>query len=97
MQFGDAANNPVATSSFRSEAIRAFEKARALAPQEEIYALELASALDAAERFEEAEGVFYDVLQLDPKSTSIRRYYEHHLELWRGPTAPTEERGGRSS
>jgi tetratricopeptide (TPR) repeat protein len=93
LQFGRTMEDPLAAESFRSEAIRAYEKARVLAPQEEIYALELASALDEAERFEEAEGVFYEVLQLDPKSISIRRYYEHHLESWRGPIAPqTDER-----
>ena len=97
IQFASAMQDPVAAASFRNEAIRALGQARALAPQDEIYALELASALDAAERFEEAEGVFYETLQLDPKSISIRRYYEHHLELWRGPIAPKEEAGGGSS
>ena len=82
--------DPAAAASFRNEAIRALGQARALAPREEIYALELASALDAAERFEEAEGVYYEALQLDPKSISIQRYYEHHLELWRGPAVPKE-------
>ncbi len=97
VQFGHAMGDPAAAASFRNEAIQAFGQARALAPQEEIYALELASALDAAGRFEEAEGVFYETLQMDPKSISIRRYYEHHLELWRGPIATEEEAGERSS
>lgn len=90
MQFADAMELPAAAASFRMEGIREFEKARILAPQEEIYALELASALDSAERYEEAEGVFYETLQLDPRSTSLRLYYEQHLELWRGIGAPTE-------
>ena len=83
--------DPAAAASFRTEAIRALEKARTLAPQDVIYALELASVLDSAERFAEAEWVFYDALQLDPKSISLRRYYERHLELWRGLIAPKEE------
>lgn len=90
MQFGGAMEDPAATASFTSAAILALEKARTLAPQDEIYALELASALDSAERFDEAEWVFYEALQLDPKSTSLRLYYERHLELWRGP-APKKE------
>ena len=90
IQFGETMSEAAAAASFRTEAIRAFQTARALAPQEEIYALELASALDAAERFEEAESVFNDALQLDPNSASIRRYYDRHLELWRGPTMPAE-------
>ena len=80
---GDRMENPEAAASFHREAIIALTTARALAPQEETYALELAGALDAAKRFEEAEWVYYDALQLDPKSISVRRYYEGHLELWR--------------
>ena len=75
--------DPEAAASFRSAGIAAFEKARALAPQEEIYAFELASALDKAGRFEEAEAVYYDLFRLDPRSDSLRRSYDWHLELWR--------------
>jgi len=87
MQFADRMADPAAAASFRTEGIKALEKAYAIAPAEEIYALELASALDAAGRFEEAESVFYNALKWDPKSVSLRRYYERHLELWRGEPA----------
>ncbi|MGI9087526.1 MAG: O-antigen ligase family protein [Chthoniobacterales bacterium] len=90
-QFARAMPNAEAANSFRDEAIRALETARTLAPQEEIYALELAGALDDGQRFAEAENVFEDALRLDPKSLSVRRYYQHHLELWAGPAHPKEE------
>jgi O-antigen ligase len=75
---------PEAAASFYREATLALERARSIAPQETIYALELAMALDAQQRFAEAEAVYYDALQLDPRSSSIRRYYDGHLELWKG-------------
>jgi tetratricopeptide (TPR) repeat protein len=79
-----------ASASFLSHAIAAFEKARALAPQDRVYALELATALDSAQRFEEAEQVYQDALRLDPKSTSVRQYYEGHVRLWRGSPATAQ-------
>jgi tetratricopeptide (TPR) repeat protein len=75
---------PEAAASFYREATIAFERARSLAPRETIYALELAMTLDAQQRYAEAEAVYYDALQLDPRSSSIRRYYEGHLQLWSG-------------
>jgi O-antigen ligase len=96
MQFADRMEDPAAAASFRSEGIKALTKAYEIAPAEETYALELASALDAAGRFAEAEAVFYNARQWDPKSVSVRRYYERHLELWRGDSAgqqpPAENR-----
>jgi tetratricopeptide (TPR) repeat protein len=83
MVYGDSAEDPAAAESFYVDAIAAFEKAVAAAPQDEIYALELATALDAARRFEEAEWRFHQAIALDPKSASLRRYYEGHLEQWR--------------
>ncbi len=83
VQLGARARDPVVAASFRNAGIKAFEEARALAPREEIYAFELASALDEAGRFEEAESVFYDLFLLDPRSDSRRRSYDWHLERWR--------------
>lgn len=88
MAMGDAIGDPVAAKSFYNDAIEALGKAAAIAPQDEVYALALASALDSAERYVEAEWIFYEAMQLDPKSDSIPRYYEGHLGSWRG--RPTE-------
>ena len=92
---GDRMSDGRARASFYTEAIKAFEQARSLVPQEKLYVLELATALDAMGRFEEAEWAFYDALQLDPKSISLRKYYEWHLRLWAG-TAPPAEAAGES-
>ena len=90
IQLSELAQDPLAAGSFRTAAIAAYERARALAPQEEIYALELASSLDSAGRFEEAESVFYDLFLLDPRSASLRRSYNWHLELWRRSRSPEQ-------
>ena len=84
MELGDANDDPVAASSFHRAAITAFERARALAPREESYALELATALDQIGRFDDAEPVFADILRLDPRSKSVRRSYEGHLKMRHG-------------
>lgn len=83
LQFADAGSDPDAAASFRRAAITALERARALAPREQIYGLELATALDSMDRFEEATQVLEDLRRLDPKSDSLRRYYEGHLKLQR--------------
>lgn len=83
--------DPRAAASFLSSAITALEQAHRIAPRETIYALELATALDSARRFEEAERVYQLALSLDPKSASIRRYYEGHVRLWRSPPEAQEQ------
>lgn len=89
LEMAEQAGHPRAASSFRRAAIEALERARAMVPQEKLYALELATVLDAEGRYEEAEWAYYDARQLDPKSESLRRYYEGHLNQWRNPQ-PTE-------
>jgi O-antigen ligase len=90
---GDRMADPRARNSFYTEAIKAYEQARSLVPQENLYAMELATALDAVGRYEEAEWVFYDALRLDPKSASLQRYYEGHLKLWAGTATPEPASG----
>jgi Flp pilus assembly protein TadD len=89
---GDTIGDPTAAKSFYNDAIEPISTARSIAPQDEIYALELATAFDAAERFAEAEWIFYEAMQLDPKSDSLPRYYEGHLNLWRGSPENAEAR-----
>ncbi len=79
MQFGDAASHPAAAMSFRRAAIESLERARALAPREQSYGLELATALKTAGRPDEATALYQDLLRGDPRSSSLRRYYEAHL------------------
>ena len=73
-QAWEAARRPERQSSggmipFTTKRSTLFTKARSLAPQDELYALDLATTLDAAKRFPEAEWNFYDALQLDPQSS----------------------------
>lgn len=95
-QFADRMDEPEAAASFRRAAIQAFKRAHELAPREQSYLLELASALDAAGEYEEAEKVFSQLRRLDPKSESLSRYYDGHLKAREKattapqPTAPPE-------
>ena len=75
--------NPAARVSFYNAAIAAFEAARALAPQEQSFALTLGLLYDLLGRFAEGEAVLKIALQLDPKSEAVRQYYEAHLERQR--------------
>jgi tetratricopeptide (TPR) repeat protein len=81
---GDRMQDERARMSFYNDAVKAFEQARAILPQEKLYAVELATALGALGRFEEAEWAFYDARQLDPKSVCLYKSYEGHLRLWAG-------------
>ena len=91
LQFGGTAVDRTVATSFRRAAIEALERARALAPRELIYGLELAGAFDAGGEFEEAERVFQDLLQHDPRSASLHRYHEAHLKLWHEGPGPAAE------
>ena len=91
LQLGENSPHPAAAASFYGDAIAAFEKARAIAPQDSIYALQLAIALDTAQRFEEAEWLFHEAMKLDPKAESLRRYYASHLDRWKASAAPSAE------
>ena len=81
--FGYQMANPAARASFYNAAVQAFESARALAPQEQSFALTLGLLYDLLGRFPEAEEVLKIALQLDPKSEAVRQYYEAHLERQR--------------
>jgi tetratricopeptide (TPR) repeat protein len=79
-----------ARRSFYTAAIDAFAQAHALLPQEKLYAVELATALGAVGRFEEAEWAFYEARQLDPKSVCLYKSYEGHLRLWAGTSTEAD-------
>jgi O-antigen ligase len=81
---GDQQATEAARASFYRAALPAYESARALAPLDETYWLELAFTYDSLGRFEEGEWMFHEARQLDPRSQAVRRYYEAHLERWKG-------------
>ncbi len=81
---GDLQTTQGARDSFYGAALPAYESARALAPLDETYWLELAFTFDSLRRFAEAEWMFDEARRLDPRSEAIRQYYQAHLEQWKG-------------
>ena len=71
--------NPAAQASFYRAAVEAFESARALAPQEQTFALTLGLLYDLLGQFAEGERVLKLALELDPKSEAVQQYYQAHL------------------
>jgi tetratricopeptide (TPR) repeat protein len=87
-ELGDAMTEPQARSIFYEGAITAFEKGRALAPQEKAFAAGMGMAYDALGRFAEAEWMYDEALALDPKFIPAKQAYKAHLELWRQGRTP---------
>ena len=83
IEHGDSMSDPSARESFYLSAITAFQNGHALSPQDQNFSVELGFAYDGLGRFAEAEWMFNEALALDPKSVSIKKYYEAHLEQWR--------------
>lgn len=94
---GQQMENAQARASFLEQGIVALQQARELAPRDEVYALELAAALDRSRRFDEAEQVYHDAIKLDPNSHSIRRYYESHVDRWQRSVKPENGRPEQNS
>lgn len=82
--------SPENRATFEEAALVAFEKARRLAPLEEVYLLETAELYDRMSRFEEAEWMFGRARSLDPRSDNISQLYLMHLELWKKGNANIE-------
>jgi tetratricopeptide (TPR) repeat protein len=80
---GDTFADRRARDSFYRAAAGDFMHARELAPLDETYPIEAGLTFDGLGRFAEAEWMFEEALQLDPRSNSAREYYHGHLERWR--------------
>jgi O-antigen ligase len=78
-------SDPASRASFYRAALLPYEEARKLAPLDETYPLELAFTYDGLGRFSEAEWMYGEAMTLDPNSTSVRQYYQAHLERWQTP------------
>lgn len=87
---GETMRDERAAVSFYTAALPAFEAARALAPRDETYLLELGFTYDALGEFQNAEEMYQAALVLDPKSTSARRYYEGHLKRWQSKSSGSQ-------
>jgi O-antigen ligase len=79
----DRISNAATATQFYQEALAAFESGRALARQEEAFAIGMADSYDALGRFNEGEWMYQEALVLDPKSTSLSSLYQAHLKKWR--------------
>jgi tetratricopeptide (TPR) repeat protein len=79
--------DPQTRDSLYVAASQAFAAARALAPQDEGFALALASTYDDLGRFKESELLYGEALRLDPKSIYTKQAYEYHLAKWRDSAA----------
>jgi hypothetical protein len=82
----DRISDPTARTQCYEEPVTALEKARAVAPEDGVILVQLASAYDAVGRYPEAEWVYYDARKWDPRSIYLDELYRFHLSQWR--TAP---------
>lgn len=73
------ATDPAQKIALQEEALAAYEKALALAPQDVRLLLSKAQSLDALQRFGESGGVLARVMTLDPLSGGVRFAYATHL------------------
>lgn len=86
----EALPNPLAGASFYEAALDPFQRALALAPNDETFLIALGRVYDALGRFAEAEWMFGRALAWDPRSQVTQKSYAAHLELW------SRARAGRS-
>ncbi len=79
--------------SFYEAALPPFRRALELAPRDATYAIDVGFVLDRLGRHEEATPFYELARSLDPRSDSVRRYYEAHLAQ-RKNGALRPEKGG---
>ncbi len=78
----EALPNPLAGASFYEAALDPFQRALALAPNDETFLIALGRVYDALGRFAEAEWMFGRALAWDPRSQVTQKSYAAHLKLW---------------
>lgn len=76
-------------ASCYEEALSALIKARELAPPDRSFLVPLAATYDALDRFAEAEWIFYEARQWDPKSIYLNEIYKYHLSRWQTSQSST--------
>ena len=78
-------------ASCYEEALSALAKARELAPSDRSFLVPLAATYDALDRFAEAEWIFYEARQWDPRSIYLTEIYKYHLFRWAQSAAVAEQ------
>lgn len=71
-------------ASFERAAIVPFQRALALAPNDETFLIALGRVYDSLGRYPEAEWMFDRAKAWDPRSQVVQRSYAAHLAVWRG-------------
>jgi Flp pilus assembly protein TadD len=77
-------NIPAARASFYRAALEPLARARTLAPNDETFLIALGRVYDSLGRFAEAEWMFGQARDWDPRSEVVQKSYAAHLSLWRG-------------
>ncbi len=77
-------SSEAARASFERAALGPFQRALALAPQDETLLIALGRVYDSLGRYPEAEWMFGRALAWDPKSEVVQKSYAAHLSFWRG-------------
>ena len=78
----DSISDPSARSACFTDALTALTKANELAPADRTFQVPLASTYDALGRFAEAEWIYYEARQWDPRSIYLDEFYKYHLSRW---------------
>jgi O-antigen ligase len=86
----DSMSDPQARSACYQEPIAALEQAWALTPQDRNVLVKLGLAYDGVGRHSEAEWMFYDAKQWDPKSIYLNEIYKYHLSQWQAAGAQSQ-------
>lgn len=76
---GNLATEAAAKDKFFAQAIESYRQALEYAPRNVGYVLGLASALDLAERFAEADPIFARAMELDPNAGVTHTAFANHL------------------
>ena len=76
-------------ASCYEDALSALTRAHELAPPDRSFLVPLAATYDALDRFAEAEWIFYEAGQWDPKSIYLNEIYKYHLFRWQTPQSST--------
>ncbi len=74
---------PAARDSFAEAAIGPFQRALALAPDDETFLIALGRVYDSLGRYAEAEWMFGRALAWDPRSEAVQKSYAAHLQAWK--------------
>ena len=78
----DSMSDSSARSACFTDALTALTKAHELAPADRTFQVPLASTYDALDRFPEAEWIYYEAHQWDPRSVYLNEFYKYHLSRW---------------